>query len=116
MIFPAAIAGIALHGEYNTVFHLFDNAYMVCLPVLWSGRTFVVLIKEDNIAGTLLIAIVLPKRPILEPLDTVDTACEFWDHASVDISALISTPRYKADAPFYTGAERQYNTPFRISL
>ena len=60
VLLSATIAGIALHRV--------DNVHMIGLSVLRAGRTFVIPIEEDNIAGMRLIAVVWPKHAILKTL------------------------------------------------
>lgn len=98
----AAIAGIALDGVDNAIFTFLYDADMIGLPILRTGAAFIVPIEENDLTGGRLKAAVLPLSTILEPLDTVDTACIFRDHAAVDIAALIRTPAHKAGAPFHT--------------
>lgn len=58
--------------------------------------------EKDDVTGSWLVAVVLPKSAISEPFDTPNTACKFWDNVCFDISALISAPRNEAGTPFYT--------------
>ena len=58
--FPAAIAGVALHGVDHPVLHLLHDAHMVGKAVLGAGAALVVPIKVDDVAGARLIAVVLP--------------------------------------------------------
>ena len=102
LLLSAAIAGITLDGVDNAVFAFLHNANMIGLPILRTGAAFIVPIEENDLTGGRLKAAVLPLSTILEPLDTVDTACKFRDHAAVDIAALIRTPAHKAGAPFHT--------------
>ena len=105
LIDAAAIAGVALDGVDNAVFAFLHDADMIGLPILRAGAAFVVPIKEDDLTCRRLKVVVLPLPTVFEPLHPVDAACEFWYHATVDIAALIRTPRYKAGAPLHTGVK-----------
>ncbi len=94
MTLSAAVAGIALDGVDNAVFAFLHDADMIGLPVLRTGRAFVVPIEENDLTGRRLKAAVLPLSTVLEPLHPIDTACELRNNAAVDIAALIRTPRY----------------------
>ena len=50
------VARVAFYGVDTAILDLLHNAYMVRLPVLAP----IVPIKEDNVTGTRLIAVVLP--------------------------------------------------------
>lgn len=102
LILSAAIAGIALDGVDNAVFAFLHDADMIRLPILRAGAAFVVPIEENDLTSGRFKAAVLPLPTVFEPLHPIDTACELWNNAAVDIAALIGTPAYKAGAPFYT--------------
>lgn len=102
LIDSAAIAGITLNGVDSSVLDFLNNPHMVGFSVL---PVFIVPIEKDNIAGSGFVVSILPKPTLLEPVRALHTACKFRDNAGVDISALVSTPRNKAGAPFYTGVE-----------
>lgn len=59
-VFPATIAGVALHGVDDTILHFLHDAYTVGKAVLGAGTAFVVPIKVDNVTGAWLVAVVLP--------------------------------------------------------
>ena len=106
VILPASIAGVALYGVDDTVLHLLHDAHMVRNTVLRPGiAARIVPIKENQIAGARFIAVVLPKSPVLEPLGAGDTPGKLWDHACVNIPALIGTPTDKAGAPLHMVTE-----------
>ena len=76
---------------------------MVGLSVLGArGTVRGIPIKENNHARCRLNAVVRPLSTIFEPLDTVYTACEFWNDAVFDIAALVGAPAHKAGTPFHT--------------
>ena len=100
--FPATVAGVALYGVDKAILYFLYNTYMIGQSVLTVSN---VPIKEYNVAGARLIAVILPESPVFEPLCAVDATGELGDHASVDIPALIGTPGYKAGAPVYMRAE-----------
>ena len=103
---PAPVAGVALYGVDDTVFHLLHNAHMVGYTVLRPGVSArIVPIKENQVAGARLIAVALPKSPIFEPLGASDTPGKFRDHTCINIPALIGAPTDKAGAPLYMGVE-----------
>ena len=56
--FPAAIARIALYSVDKAVLYLLYDAYMICQTVL---TILIVPVKENNIARTRLIAVILPE-------------------------------------------------------
>ena len=86
-VFPAGIAGVSLHRVYDTVFHLLHDPNVIRDAIL--PHPPVIPIKEDQVAGTRLIVPILPLTPRLKPLDTHSAACEFGDHATFQIAALV---------------------------
>ena len=105
MVFAAAIAGVPFDGVDNAVLNPFNDAGMIGFAVLWAGTALVIPIEEDNHTRSRFDIIICPLASILEPVDTVDTACIFGNNTSLDIPALIGAPRYKAGAPLNTRAE-----------
>ena len=105
LLLSAAIAGITLDGVDNAVFAFLHNANMIGLAILRAGAALIIPIEENDLTGRRFKAAVLPLVTVFEPLDTIDTACKFRDHAAVDIAALIRTPAHKAGAPFHTGVK-----------
>ena len=100
--FPATIAGIALYGVDKAILYFLYNTYMIGQSVL---PISIIPVKENDVARARLVAVILPKPPVFEPLRTIDTTGELGDHASVDIPALIGTPGYKTGTPIYMRAE-----------
>lgn len=93
------VARVAFYGVDTAILDFLHNPHMVGLPVLAS----IVPIKEDNVTGTRLIAVVLPQPVFLEPGNTLGCAgCKLRDNPSFDIAALIGAPAYKTRAPFDT--------------
>ena len=105
LIYPAAIAGVALDGVDNAVFDLLDDTDMVGLTVLQAGVALVVPIEEDDHAGRGLHGVIRPLPTLPEPLDTVDTAGELGNDTGVDIAAFVRTPADEAGAPLHAAAE-----------
>ena len=70
-----------------------------------AGAAFVIPIEEDDHTWCRFDIVICPLASILEPVDTVDTACIFGNNTSLDIPALIGAPRYKAGAPLNARAE-----------
>ena len=105
LIYPAAIAGVALDGVDNAVFDFLDDTDMIGLTILWAGAALVIPIEEDNHAGRGLHRVIRPLPTLPEPLDTVDTACELRNDTGVDIAAFVRTPADEAGAPLHAAAE-----------
>ena len=105
MVLTAAIARVSFDGVNNAVFNPLNDSSMIGFSILRTGATLVIPIEEDNHAGCRFDIVIGPLTAILEPVDTVDTACVFGNNASLDIPALIGAPRYKAGAPFYARSE-----------
>ena len=110
LVLSAAIAGIALDGVDNAVFAFLHNADMIGLAILRAGTAFVIPIEEDDLTGGRFKAAVLPLPTVFEPLDTVDTACEFRDNTAVDITALIGTPRTQSRRTIPHGSQSRTTT------
>ena len=89
LIDAAAIAGIALDGVDNAVFDLLDDTDMIGLTVLRTRAAFVIPIEEDDHAGRGLHRVIRPLPTLLEPLDTVDAACELRNDTGIDIAAFV---------------------------
>ena len=105
MVFAAAIAGVPFDGVDNAVLNPFNDTGMIGFAVLRAGAALVVPIEEDNHAGCRFYIVICPLATILEPSDAVYAACVLRNDASLDISTLISAPRYKAGAPLHAAAE-----------
>ena len=88
LIYPAAIAGVALDGVDNTAFDLLDDADMVGLTVLRAGAALIIPIEEDNHAGRGLHGVIRPLPTLPEPLDTVDTAGELGNDTGCAVGFL----------------------------
>ena len=98
LVYPTAIAGVALNGIDDTVLNLLDNTGVVGLSVLRTRRTLVIPIKENNHSGNRLGRAVYPLSTIFEPLDAVHAARIFRHNPGVNIAALIGAPAYKSPA------------------
>lgn len=101
-ILAAAIAGISLDGVDTAILHFFHNTNMV-------GRTIlatIIPIEKDNIAGSRLIAVVLPQSPLLEPRHTLRcTGRKLRNDTGFNIAALVGTPANKAGAPLHSAVK-----------
>ena len=96
------VAGVAFYGVYTAILDLLHNTHMVGLPVL----TSIIQVKEDDVAGARLVAVVLPQPTLLEPGNALGRAgCKFGDNTGFDIAALIGAPRDETRAPFHTAAK-----------
>lgn len=60
VVFTAGISGVSFNSVNYTILHFFYNAHMITCSVLRAGITFVIPIKENNIARTRFIAVILP--------------------------------------------------------
>lgn len=105
LVYPTAIAGVALDGVDNAVFDLLDDTDMIGLTVLRARAALIIPIEEDDHAGRGLHGVIRPLPTLPEPLDTVNTACELRNNAGVDIAAFVRTPADEAGAPLHTAAE-----------
>ena len=96
------IAGVAFYGVDAAILNFLHNTHMVGLPVL----TSIIQVKEDDVAGARLVAVVLPQPTLLEPGNTLGRAGrKLRDNAGFNIAALIGAPAHKAGAPFHTAAK-----------
>ena len=105
LVYPTAIAGVALDGVDNAVFDFLDDTDMIGLTVLRTGAAPVIPIEKDNHAGRGLHGVIRPLPTLPEPLDTVDTACELRNDTSVDIAAFVCAPADETGAPLHTGVK-----------
>ena len=105
LIYPAAIAGVALDGVDNAVFDLLDDTDMIGLAVLRTGAAPVIPIEKDNHAGRGLHRVICPLPTFPEPLYTVDTSGELGNDTGVDIAAFVCAPADEAGAPLHTAAK-----------
>lgn len=79
MVFAAAIAGVPFDGVDNAVLNPFNDTGMIGFAVLRAGAAFVIPIEEDDHTGCRFDIVICPLASILEPVDTVDTACNIWE-------------------------------------
>lgn len=88
-------------GVDDSVFHLLHDTYMVGMTVLRPGKAVrVVPIEVDDVAGTRLIAVVLPQSPISEPT-AADAAGESILFSVADFQAVMLTGTIGAAAVVY---------------
>lgn len=105
LIYPAAIAGVALDGVDNAVFDFLDDTDMVGLTVLRARAALIIPVEEDDHAGRGLHRVICPLPTLPEPLDAVDTSGELGNDTGVDIAAFVCAPADEAGAPLHTAAE-----------
>ena len=104
--FSASVAGVALDGIDNAIFHPCDDAYMIGLTIL--GTRFSVRripVEEDNHTGNRSCRSIGPLSSFLEPFHAPNAACELGDNTGIDVSTFIGTPRDKAGAPCHSFVE-----------
>ena len=110
-VLTATITGVAFDGVDASILHLLHNANMV-------GRTIlatIIPIEKDNIAGSRLIAVVLPQSPLLEPRHTLRcTGRKLRNDTGFNIAALVGAPAHKAGAPLYS-AVKTVPAPVRLT-
>ena len=92
LVYSAAIAGVALYGVNNAVFDFLHDADVIGLPVLRARVSLVIPVKEDNHSGDRLGRAVDPLSTVIEPLDTIDAACELGDNPGIDVATLVGAP------------------------
>lgn len=101
---PTGIAGVTFDGINSAIFHLFHDAHMIGEAIGAAGFFFIP-VEEDNHARCGLDVITGPLSSLLEPVDAVDTACEFGNDTGIDIAALVGAPGNETGAPLNTAAE-----------
>lgn len=110
-VLTATIAGISFDGVDTAILHFFHNTNMV-------GRTIlatIIPIEKDNIAGSRLIAVVLPQSPLLEPRHTLRcTGRKLRNDTGFNIAALVGAPAHKAGTPLYS-AVKTIPAPVRLT-
>lgn len=110
-VLTATIAGIAFDGVDTAILHFLHDANMIGRTVL----TSIIPIEKDNVAGSRLIAVVLPQSPLLEPRHPLRcTGRKLRNDASFNIAALVGTPANKAGAPLYS-AVKTIPAPVRLT-
>mgnify|MGYP006912885897 CR=1 FL=1 len=92
----AGIAGIALNGVDLSISHAFNDAHMVTFAIRLP-------IKEDDVAGTGGVAVILPLPSVLKPLDARRTPRKPRNEPCVNVAALFGHPaacRNSGNQPF----------------
>lgn len=99
MVFTAAIARVSFDRVDNAVLNPFNDTGMIGFSVLRTGAAFVIPIEEDYHTWCRFDIVICPLATILEPVDTVDTACVFGNYSSLDTEKGISDSNTRMFSP-----------------
>lgn len=101
VVLPATVSRITLYGVNDSAFYFLYlyNTDMIRDAIL--SIVFIIPVEKDDVSAPGLVAVVLPKLTVPEPLDADGTACKPGDHAIVQIAALVGASGNKAGTPIH---------------